>query len=276
MSPINITSILDETRDQRPGIKPGAVGLSNANRNIDWVGLAGPVVEGAVNSIANKRIHDQAQKALDIEAIGGQKSQSVQQPRQDYNLNPTLSLADRNKAEAWSRSNALASASADQRLRMSQHNFTAGNVAKAEQDLLGNVSKHITDVDLANTKLKWQFDKDAQAVKDYNNTFGAQIGAQKARLKAQHIQQQGADLVKQIAESRDQYNKYKNVAGYAKNWDTYLKYYDEWMNEKDETKKRELQSKLLMFKTMLESGSVMNPYTGITAADYLTNKLNRG
>jgi hypothetical protein len=66
------------------------------------------------------------------------------------------------------------------------------------------------------------------------------------------------------------------VAGYAKNWDTYLKYHDEWMNEKDETKKRELQSKLLMFKTMLESGSVMNPYTGITAADYLTNKLNRG
>ena len=155
MSPIDITTILDETRDQRPDItKPSAVGLSNANRNIDWVGLSGPIVEGAVNSIANKRIHDQAQKALDIEAIGGQKSQSVQQPRQDYNLNPTLSLADRNKAEAWSRSNALASASADQRLRMSQHNFTAGNVAKAEQDLLGNVSKHITDVDLANTKLK--------------------------------------------------------------------------------------------------------------------------
>lgn len=250
--------------------------MDNIFSKPDWVGLAGPVVEGTVNSIANKKIHDLAQKALDIEAVGGQKSQSVQQPRQDYNLNPTLSLADRNKAEAWSRSNALASASADQRLRMAQHNFTAGNVAKAEQDLLENVSKHITDVDLVNTKLKWQFDKDAQTVADYNRTFGAQIGAQKARLKAQHIQQQGADLVKQIAESRDQYNKYKNVAGYAKNWDTYLKYHDEWMNEKDETKKRELQSKLLLFKTMLESGSVMNPYTGITAADYLTNNLNRG
>jgi hypothetical protein len=192
----------------------------------DWVGLVGGAAEGLATGIANDKVHDLEQRALDIEAVGGQKSQNVHQPLQNYNINPLTSEADRNKAEAWSRSNALASATADQRLKIAQHNFTASNVAKAEQNLLGNISKHITDVDLANTKLRYQYAKDEQEVADYNRAFGAQIGARKARTKAQYIKKQADNLIKQLAEARTDYNTFQNVVGKAQGMEKYIDMYN--------------------------------------------------
>ena len=109
---------------------------------------------------------------------------------------------------------------------MAQHNFTASNVAKDEQNLLSNISKHITDVDLANTKLRYQYAKDEQEVADYNRVFGAQIGARKARTKAQYIKKQADNLIKQLAEARTDYNTFQNVVGKAQGMEKYIDMYN--------------------------------------------------
>lgn len=240
----------------------------------DWVGLVGGAAEGLATGIANDKVHDLEQRALDIEAVGGQKSQNVYQPLQNYNINPLTTEADRNMAETWSRSNALASATADQRLKIAQHNFTASNVAKAEQNLLGNISKHITDVDLANTKLRYQYAKDEQEVADYNRAFGAQIGARKARTKAQYIKKQADNLIKQLAEARTDYNTFQNVVGKAQGMEKYIDMYNKWAGAAEGSQeKKEAFEAMQIYKAMMEAGGVRNPYTGIRANDRLYQHL---
>ena len=249
--------------------KTGVVGYNGANKIkaleiLNRIpGIIGPGVSLATTLITNKGVYDTISDGIDKKYIGAQKSMPIQQPYARYNIAPMISMFDQQKTDTRTLSNQIARNLSDQKLQVAQNLATEDRIYKAESNLLDNISKRITDVDLHNLEKRYQYAKEEQAVADYNRQLGGQQAADRAYAKAQYIQKTGDNINRMLSEIRADYNKWQassdKLNQFEKYWDAYQKY----NKETDPTKKAALLKTLQQYKYALGEGGIRNPFTGV-------------
>ena len=175
----------------------------------DWSSIGESLIGNGARTAAyltthftNKRVLDHALDAIRSKYLGAMKSMPIRQPLQRYNITPITSLFDKQRTEFRDASRQIAKNFADSKLQVAQFLATEDQIAKREDNLLNQISKHITDVDLANTQLRAQYAKDEQAIADYNRNLSGQQKAEEAMALAQYAQKQGDNFNKSLAEFR--------------------------------------------------------------------------
>jgi chromosome segregation ATPase len=183
--------------------------------------LVNPIGRLLTTGIANKRTLDLSREAIRKQSIGAMKSMPQHLPLIQTNLTPVTTEFKKQADALRAHSDAIAKSMSDTRMKIAQNNMTSSQIMKGEDSLLGTISKQITDTDLQNAKLRMQHEAIEREVADYNDNIGGKTAAALLNAEAQHVKQIGDAVEKILAESQDQYYKFKNVAGYAKNWKKY-------------------------------------------------------
>lgn len=137
----------------------------------------------------------------------------------------------------------------DMKAQLANSIATESRIQKGEQDLLGKISKHVTEIDLANTMNAWQHAKDEQAIVDYNNALIGQQLAEEANAWAQYEATKGDNLDKLLSEYETKYNQFLSAKDAT---DTYGKL----ASETDPIKRQQL-----LYALKYGFGA-RNPFTG--------------
>lgn len=226
----------------------------------------GPGARFATTYFTNKRVLDLTLDGIRKKYLGAMKSMPISQPLDRYNLNPMISTFDRQKADARIASQQIGRTLSDQKLQVAQNLATESKIAQGEQDLLDKMSKHITEVDLANTMKRYQYAKDEQTIADYNRQLGGQQAAEEADARAQFTQKTGDNFNRMLTEITAKHDKYLALKDRVSNYTQYadlMKKYDAATSDEE---RKKIADDLYMFKYMLQMGeNARNPFTGASA-----------
>lgn len=210
----------------------------------------------------NKRVLDHALDAIRSKYLGAMKSMPIQQPLQRYNITPMTSLFDKQRTEFRNASRQIAKNFADSKLQVAQFLATEDQIAKREDNLLNQISKHITEVDLANTQSRNMHAKDEQAIADYNRNLGGQQKAEESMALAQYAQKQGDNFNKSNAEFRTDWNKYLASKDQINLYENYQDVFNKYRAETDPSKKAEYAEQIGLLSYLIKhGGSTRNPIT---------------
>lgn len=240
---------------------------------IDWQGIVPSITEGIVVGAANQALQKHQKNAIRKEYTGAMKRMPGYKPVVSTNLNPLISKFDKNKASYLSKVAATNAALSDQRLRLGNAHAHISNMTDREDNLYDNISKQIESNSARNIELQKQYEAEERNIADANEAISAQAASKLEQISGAYKKQLSDNIVKQIAEARTQYDQYLQGKNKVDNWDSYVKLYNEWDNEADPDRKKKLEEKLTVFKSLMDLGAYRNPYTGMLITDQLKDKL---
>lgn len=240
-------------------------------------GLGQTIFDGVMNGIGrgvaflntestNRQVLDTSLKGIRGKYLGAMKRMPIGQYYDRYSLMPTISTFNDQKTDARIASHQIVKGLSDQKMQLAQNNMTENRIAKDEQNLLDQVSKHITEKDLANIQRKNQFAKDEQAIAEYNQQLGGQQMAEEAGAWAQFYQKQGDNRNKLIAEFRTDNEKYQSAMDTNNAYKKLQNLYTAYDSETDPTRKLELKDRISLLSYLIKNGAnARNPITGQSA-----------
>ena len=240
-------------------------------------GLGQTIFDGVMNGMGrgvaflntgftNRQVLDTSLKGIRSKYLGAMKRMPVGQYYDRYSFMPIISTFNDQKTDARVASNQIVKGLSDQKMQLAQNNMTETRIAKGEQNLLDQVSKHITEKDLANIQRKNQFAKDEQAIAEYNQQLGGQQLAEEAGAWAQFYQKHGDNRNKLIAEFRTDNEKYQSAMDTNNAYKNLQNLYAAYDSETDPNKKLELKERISLLSYLIKNGAnARNPITGQSA-----------